>query len=187
MTGFELLGWFGTLLYLANYAYLAFYRRWRRPVYFSANGVAALSLVVSSAAIASWQAVGINFFWAAISVWLLIGGSFRFVRVGPGVLTVGVGLCWVTALPALFWQWQWQLAVAIIGWSSTFAFSAAYLLFAARRLTIGPYHLWNAYAAFVLLPQLYLDANWPVLAMEVCWFVISLSARFNLHQPDEPR
>ena len=169
MTGFELLGWFGTLLYLANYAYLAFYPRWHRPVYFSANGVAALSLVVSSAAIASWQAVGINFFWAAISVWLLIGGSFRFVRVGPSVLTVGVGLCWVAALPALFWQWQ--LAVAIIGWSSTFAFSAAYLLFAARRLSIGPYHLWNAYAAFVLLPQLYLDGAGDG-SMLVCHFAI---------------
>ena len=184
MGSFDYIGWFGTFLYLANYAYLAFCSEWNRSVYFTANAIAAISLVISSFAIASWQAVGINFFWAFISLWLLFGKGFQFVSVSPRILnSITLGF-WLLALAALVVDLP--LSVSVLGWSSTFAFSASYLLFAAKTLPIGSYHIWNAYAAFVLLPQLYFDNNWPVLAMEICWLFISISAYFNRRQPEEP-
>jgi len=185
MTAVDVIGWFGTTLYLVNYAYLAFYSRWRRTIYFAANSIAASSLVISSAVLASWQAVGINLFWAVISLWLLTGKGFALIRLSPRVLLVGVLLWWLLAL--LGAVQHWHVASGFLAWSSTFVFGLAYLLFAAQRLSLRPYHLWNAYAAMAILPQLYLDANWPVLVMEASWFAISVSAYLNQRQPDEPR
>lgn len=191
MTPLEYLGWFGTSLYLGNYAYLAFVSRYSRPMYFTANAVAAISLVISSFAIASWQAVGINLFWAAISLWLLLGRGFRFVTADPRLLVFVTFGFWVIALAAVIVALP--QSVSVLGWSSMFAFSASYLLFAADRLNVGMFHLWNAYAAVVLMPQLSLDSNWPVLLLEICWFLISVFAYINhrlraplVDEPDEP-
>lgn len=183
MSWLEVLGWFGTTLYLLNYAYLAFYPKWKRVIYFAANGIAAISLVVSSAALASWQAVGINGFWAAISIWLLLGLGFDWVPLTRRSLEFGVlGLLLVAAGSV---YWDWRLSVSWVGWSSTFAFSLAYLLFAAQKLQVRRYHFWNAYAAFVLLPQLWLDTNWPVFAMEVAWFGISVAALIKTYRLEQ--
>lgn len=174
----DVIGWFGTVLYLANYAYMSLYDHWKRRIYFSANAVAATCLAIISVILFSWQAVGVNGFWVIISLWLLSGRGFSFVRFNHWVVDGGVGLMWLVAAVYLFIDWRGS--VAWMAWSSTWTFCFAYLLFAAEKLPLKRFLICNAYAAGALLPQLFLDENWPTFAMESAWCCISLAGLWKL-------
>lgn len=169
-----LIGWAGTLIYLLGHAYISLQPRWKPLLYYGGNFIAGSSLVASSLALGSWQAVVINGFWAGISLAVL--GRVSLARLGFAriwldavfVALLGAGLAAAVVEPA------W--AVRILGWSSAVVFCAGYLLFSAQRLPPQGYFLYNAYAASALLPQLIVDANWPVFVLEACWAVLSLYA-----------
>lgn len=171
MTLLEILGWSGTLTYLVNHTYLSLFSKWKKHIYYSGNLVAALALMISSAAITSWQAVFINGFWALVSLLLLIGLDLKKSPINPAFfyLSLAALLIWLLIRSIH----EGEINVFILGWTSTLSFCAGYLLFSAGRMSVEAYLFWNTYAALMLLPQLWLDQNWPNFYLEVVWSVIS--------------
>lgn len=167
-----LIGWSGTLLYLLNHAYISLAPNWKSTIYYGGNLIAALCLVLTSAVAQSWQAVVINSFWAIISVLLLANISLKNAPFTQPLFNSGIALLWLwLAAQSLF---SGALDLTILGWTSAYVFSFAYLLFSAGRMAQRHYLLWNAYAALALLPQLWIDQNLPVFALEIAWACLSV-------------
>lgn len=169
---FSIVGWCGTVIYLANHTYISVNADWRKLIYFGGNFVAASFLLMQSTYLASWQAVVINGFWMVISLSLLAGISFENIRVSAKHYYVFCafalsGLCVSIAFL------DWETVVQLFAWSSAFVFCSCYFLFSAQRITSRAYLMLNIYAALVLLPQLYLTSNWPAFGLEVAWATIS--------------
>lgn len=169
------LGWLGSILYLINHAYISMVKNWQPKIYYAGNLVAAVSLVVSSVMISSYQAVLINGFWALVSVLLLVKFdvsriplSKRFFFFGFGALLFYIVYLGVThgVNTLTFYTY--------LGWSSSYVFCLSYLLFCSKKLSQIKYLAFNFYAASALLPILWSQENWPVFTLEVCWALISL-------------
>jgi hypothetical protein len=167
-----LIGWFGTLLYLVNHAYISLNKQWKKRVYYSGNAIAAVCLICSSYVAGSWQAVFINGFWAVISVALLCDANLRSITFSKNFFYVMVGAMLTYFLGEF--ALQQTLNLALLGWTSAFIFSACYLLFSTEKMLPRFYLCWNAFAAIALLPQLWLDQNWPVFSLEIAWAAISI-------------
>ncbi|MFT2090271.1 CBU_0592 family membrane protein [Paraglaciecola sp. 2405UD69-4] len=174
---FIILGWFGTITYLVNHGYISFSKDKSNLIYYGGNFLAALSLVISSIVSQSYQAVVINGFWAIISILVLANINLKrlpinvmFFNIILGIFAIGV------AYQGIMLN---KLDTQLLGWSSAFVFSASYLLFTIGKMPIINYLIFNAYAAFVILPQVWIDQNWPVFALEICWGTISLYGAFR--------
>ncbi|MDT0594372.1 CBU_0592 family membrane protein [Glaciecola petra] len=169
---FSILGWSGTVIYLANHTYISVKADWRKWIYFGGNLIAATFLLIQSTYLASWQAVVINAFWMLISMCLLAGISFERIYVNAKYYYV---LCAVLfsslCITGLFIDFV-HLA-QLFAWSSAFVFCSCYFLFSAKRISSRAYLTFNIYAALVLLPQLYFTSNWPAFGLEVAWAAIS--------------
>jgi hypothetical protein len=171
MTFMVALGWLGTVTYLLNHAYISLVPQWRPSIYYGANLVAALALVATSLHSQSLQAVAINGFWALLSIALLYGlpvaklpfSSRLFHQL---LLVFAIAIGYLSSVNG-------AQAVIALGWSSVFVFSAAYLLFSSGKMKTRHYLAFNGYAALALMPQLWLDQNWPVFGLEVAWAAIS--------------
>jgi hypothetical protein len=167
-----LLGWFGTCLYLVNHSYISLKPDWKHSIYYGGNFLAATSLVASSLAIFSMQAVIINGFWAIISFLLYFRISLAAIKIKSSWFYFCIVLF---ALYLLFNLIQTgNVNIAALGWLSAFLFSAGYLLFSIKVLPPRFYFIFNAIAALILLPQLWSDKNIPVLALEIVWTIISI-------------
>ena len=169
---FALLGWFGTITYLVNHAYISLVQQRNNTIYYAGNLLAAVALVISSVASDSFQAVVINGFWALISILILAKVDLQRLPISRrffnAVLVIfAIALVYQGVVHA-------KLDIRLLGWSSAFVFSASYLLFSVAKMRILIYLLCNAYAAFSLLPQVWLDQNWPVFVLEICWGCISI-------------
>tara|TARA_R110000868_G_scaffold39650_6_gene137845 strand:- start:882 stop:1439 length:558 start_codon:yes stop_codon:yes gene_type:complete len=177
---FAILGWFGTTTYLVNHAYISLVKRHNNAIYYGANLLAASSLVISSLVSNSYQAVVINGFWALISILILAKVNLQGLPVSRRffnlvLIMFALGLIYQALMHSF-------LDIRLLGWSSAFVFSASYLLFSVNKMRILSYLLCNAYAAFALLPQVWLDQNWPVFGLEICWGCISIygaARRYN--------
>ncbi|GHB66255.1 hypothetical protein GCM10008107_14270 [Psychrosphaera saromensis] len=166
-----IIGWFGTFLYLIGHAYISLKQHWHKNTYYTFNLVAAISLIISSVYNASWQAVVVNSFWVIISVLLLLNVNLTSTK-----FTVRQYYWIFFALVANFVIQSLlknQLDLASLGWIAAYVFSAVYLLFSAEKMLPRYYLLWNIFAALALLPQLWVDQNWPVFGLEVSWAIIS--------------
>lgn len=168
----SIIGWFGTLLYLVNHAYISIIKNWKPKIYYIGNAIAAISLILSSYISSSWQAVVINSFWAIISLALLMGVDLKILRFSQRFFYLVMASTLLVILGQLIVTYQ--LNFTLLGWSSAFAFSACYLLFCQEKMLPRYYLCWNAFAAIALLPQLWYDANWPVFGLEVIWAMISI-------------
>ena len=169
-----LIGWIGTALYLANHAAYSLSSRYPRPWYYGSNFVAAIGVACSSLMLASVQPVVINAFWALISILALL----RFEKF-PGVLKVRYfnAVAILLAIAALcFAPFNLYSAANILGWTSAFVFCGSYLLLASKRLSARIFQRNNMISALIILPNLYIDANWPTFLLEVCWAVLSAIA-----------
>ena len=168
-----LIGWVGTVLYLGNHGLLAFDRIARGQKYYAINLCAAALVTASSLILASWQALVVNGFWVGVSLLGLLG-----VRLAPlrGVsLRALLTLCAVLATAAAFAAiTDWPLGIRLLGWSATALFCGIYLLYAVERISAQQFLAGNAAAAFCLVPVLTLDQNWPVVALELVWGVLSV-------------
>jgi hypothetical protein len=166
------IGWLGTFLYLINHIYISLETNWKNNIYYGGNTLAAICLIISSYYNASWQAVVINIFWASISIALLLGANLSTIKLNKRFFyIVFIGMSLMLFVNYLM---QSQFDLALLGWISAFIFSGAYLLFSAKKMLPRYYLCWNAFAAIALLPQLWLDHNWPVFALEVIWASISI-------------
>ncbi|MBQ0797046.1 hypothetical protein [Zhongshania sp.] len=168
----SLIGWFGTFLYLLNHAYISLNQIWKRRLYYGGNTIAASCLIISSYYSYSWQAVVINCFWALTSLALLCSLDLTKIKLDRRIFHLLV----IAMLLVFFAEcvFKGQFNLALLGWMSAIAFSGSYLLFGAGKMPAKFYFCWNAFAAIVILPQLWLDQNWPVFALEICWAVISI-------------
>lgn len=183
MTFLDILGWVGIAFYLLGHAYISIVKDWKKVFYYGGNLIAAVSLVITSAALESWQAVVINVFWAIVSILLLLRydlSKVPFSMVAFKIILVGI---WIVLIVMSIIKQSIQLD--ILGWSSAFVFCAGYLLFSANKMSINMYFICTAYAASSLMPQLWLDQNWPVFTLEVCWTVISIYGLISKY--NEPR
>ena len=169
-----ILGWFGSFLYLVNHAYISIVKGWNTKLYYSGNFIAAMSLVVSSLLIFSYQAVVINAFWAVVSILLLIKFDVAKVPLSKRIFFLGF-------IAILVWLlisgsqngWQSTTFYSHLGWSSSYVFCFSYFLFCSKKLSHVNYLLLNIYAACALLPLLWQQQNWPVFSLEVVWATIS--------------
>ncbi|WP_299771444.1 hypothetical protein [uncultured Pseudoteredinibacter sp.] len=180
-----LIGWFGTVLYLANHAYLSISKAHSKPLYFGANALAAACLVFSSLALSSWQAVFNNFFWFVISALLLLQVDLKRLPVSPKVFYVLFSLLLIYLLVYLL-RLQ-ELNASILSWSSVLCFGMAYLLMSSQKISVLQYLYWNIYAAIAFLPQLWLDQNIAVFALELCWAAISIFGVCRRHLAPDVR
>lgn len=176
----SILGWFGSLLYLLNHAYIAMVKNWSAKVYYAGNFFAASFLVISSLMIFSYQAVVINGFWAIISVLLLLKFDVAKVPLSKRVFQLGF---FIIIVFLLFIGnrdgWVSDTFQSYLGWSSSYVFCLSYFLFCSKKLSHINYLLFNVYAASSLLPILWLQQNWPVLGLELCWALISIFGIFK--------
>ena len=176
----EFLGWFGTCLYLLNHAYLSLYAKWRPPVYYWGNFLAAAALIVSSFVISSWQAVAINGFWAVISLLMIAGVSLRALPFTSYRLWLMIG---VVAAIGTFALWRSPEKVwSIISWLAAITFGLSYLLFCAERLAPRHYQVANVVAALGCMPQLWIDLNYAVFFLEFAWALISARAVYKRYK-----
>ena len=167
-----IIGWCGTILYLLNHAYISLDKQWRKSIYYSANAAAAICLIISSTINSSWQAVVINAFWAIISLSLLLNFNLASIKFSKRLFNLVVIVMLAVFVGQLVFYSQANLT--LLGWTSAFVFSACYLLFSAEKMLPRYYLCWNAFAAIALLPQLWLDQNWPVFTLEIVWALISI-------------
>jgi len=168
----SIFGWLGTILYLLSHSYISYKADWNKRLYYAGNLIAAMLLIATSVVFSSWQAVVINCFWAVISLLLVCDVKLRSLPVSPSMFRAAMVLLW--GWIAVLWFEDGDVNLGLLGWSSVFVFSAAYLLFSVERMRPGYYFLWSAYAALALLPQLWLEQNWPVFVLEIIWAGISL-------------
>jgi len=175
-----ILGWFGSALYLINHGYISVVKNWHPTIYYGGNLIAALSLVVSSLMMFSYQAVVINAFWALISVLLLIKVDVAKVPISKRIFNLGFVfiLAWL-AFSAFQHGWGSFTFHAYLGWSSSYVFCLSYFLFCSKKLSHINYLLFNFYAASALLPLLWSQQNWPVFSLEICWALISAYGVFK--------
>ncbi|GAA0819218.1 hypothetical protein GCM10009111_23030 [Colwellia asteriadis] len=174
------LGWFGSALYLINHSYISIVKNWNPKLYYSANLIAALSLVVSSLIIISYQAVVINGFWALVSILLLIKFDIAKIPLSKSLFYIGFILLLVwSAFIGYQHGWSSLMFYSCLGWSSSYVFCLSYFLFCSKKLTHVNYLLLNVYAASVLLPILWSQQNWPVFGLEVCWAIISAYGAYS--------
>lgn len=168
----QAIGWLGTVLYLTSYLYLSIYKHASLLVYHACNFVAAACITVVSVVLHSWQAVVINVIWGLISVARVFEQPLGFLRFKPAYLEAVLGLCSGVALFAL--PFLPAFSFNLMAWSATMAFCLGYLLFASEMVGKSRFFIYNAFAALVILPQLWVDVNYPTFAMEMIWFVISI-------------
>lgn len=168
------LGWFGSVLYLINHGYISAFKHWKPKIYYGCNLIAALSLVVSSLMIFSYQAVVINGFWAIISILLLLNIDVAKVPFSKRVFKLGFVfiLAWLVFI-GFQYGWGSITLYDYLGWSSSYVFCLSYFLFCSKKLNHINYLLFNIYAACALLFILWEQHNWPVFSLELCWAAIS--------------
>ena len=177
-------GYLGTLVYLANHAYISLSARHSDRVYFAANMIAALALVVTSAALHSWQSMVTNLFWAGVSLRRLCGGSI-YLPSGLQAWTRPIAaICLVLALAGL--AIGFEVLLASLAWISVVLFAGVYLLFAADRLQKRQYLWLNVLAALLILPQLWLDTNYPVFLLESIWAILSFVGAVRMPRTSAP-
>lgn len=173
------LGWFGSVLYLINHAYISLIKDWKETWYYSGNLIAAVALVISSLFIASYQAVVINGFWAVISLLLLMKFDVTKLSFSKRIFYLGLAFFAFAIVGVAYRNGATsEQFYTVLAWSSSYAFCLSYFLFCAKKLSQISYLALNAYAASALLPLLLVQQNWPVFTLEVCWAVISVYGIF---------
>jgi hypothetical protein len=171
MTATAVIGYAGTLLYLVDHAYISLSSAHNGRIYFAGNMIAATCLVITSAALSSWQPVIVNLFWAGISLQRMLGGSVHILVRMDNWLQFAGGVCLLILAGSLGLMPERFLSV--LAWISVLMFAGAYLLFAAEQLQKSSYLLLNGFAALAILPQLWLDTNYPAFVLESVWAVLS--------------
>ncbi|MDJ0595220.1 MAG: hypothetical protein QNJ72_35450 [Pleurocapsa sp. MO_226.B13] len=180
----ELLGWAGTATYFLAYILFTVKVISVDGLYLSLNIVASILIIIVSVAKSSWSAVLINFFWGVITISKAINCSLKLPRQGKlifqvlMVILLAIGLSYSLVGNRYF-------GMLILAWCSTIGYSLSYLLFLNRELKLIEFHFWNFLLAIILIPQLVLDNNWQVVAIEIFWAGIALGGILNRNSHKE--
>jgi hypothetical protein len=168
-------GWLGTGLYLFAQLLLAtsglsLFR------YVLINAIAALACSAYSLHIWSIQPAFINVVWTVLS---LIGLRFHGQRLRPFGGSVDgnrASLLLITAgiMPFLAAWWLHSPVFSFwLSWLSFWIYSAAYFTFMFVGLGRRLFLTFCIVAAAAIIPQLAIDANYPVLFVQALWIVFS--------------
>lgn len=162
------IGWLGTILYLLAHVYISALKKQDDTNYYSANLIAAIFLVIFSVSTQSYYAVFVNAFWFVASAARLLRKQlitflvpYRFFE----VLFLGIVLFGLATKNYL-----------LVSWAAALVFVIAYCLLTSEKVPLYRYHIYNAFAAVTMTPQLAIDHNFPVLILEVLWFLLSSHA-----------
>ncbi|MEM9937814.1 MAG: hypothetical protein AAF768_03115 [Pseudomonadota bacterium] len=176
---FEIAGWISFGVYLWAHALVSIFRSDNRPFYYLLNIIAAVLLMVSSFAIASWQSVLINLFWGVVSyAGYSQSSTFKSysprprLTIAPGVVLLLVGVVWSFI--------SFEATLTILGWAGVWLFCGAYLLFASERITRRGYLWFSIISYALLLPIYYVQANWPSFTLGVFWTLITVFGLIEL-------
>ncbi|MEO1242464.1 MAG: hypothetical protein AAFX54_11190 [Pseudomonadota bacterium] len=180
---FIALGWAAMTVYLIGHAYMSWSVSYLRSRYYLLNLIGALGFVVSSAAIASWQSVAVNAFWAAISLLSLLNitlerdSPLSAERItAPIFLVAFIGVAWSLI--------NRDLGFSILGWGGTLLYCFGYVLFTAKSIRRKRFLIYNTLAANFLIPVYILQDNWPAFGMSVAWSAVSTYGFWKLTQQE---
>ncbi len=173
----EIIGWCGSILYLLSYILLAVNLLERGKFYYYLNIVAAVFVVIISLEKTTYQAVVINLLWGAISLNSLYKyiqtkapvkpSVFRFINLF--LLLICIGLIFSNT----------SAGIQVFGWLSVAYFISSYFYFASNYISEREFHIWNFLAALAIIPQLYVDQNWPVIVLEIFWAAFAVWGYFG--------
>ncbi|MHA7870809.1 MAG: CBU_0592 family membrane protein [Hyphococcus sp.] len=176
---FIALGWAAMLVYLISHAYMSWRVSYVRSRYYLLNLVGALGFVISSAAIASWQSVAVNTFWAAISLLSFLNitlerdSPLSAERITAPIFLISfIGFVWSLG--------NHDLGFSILGWGGTLLYCFGYVLFTARAIRRKRFLVYNTLAAIFLIPIYIMQDNWPAFGMSVSWSAVSVYGFWNL-------
>lgn len=179
----EVVGWSGTLLYLAAQILLSVYALPRKK-YVLLNALAAFLVSVYSLYAWSLQPVFINVVWTALS---LIGLKVMAgeIAAGPKRPVAGnrVSLLIMNLGAVVFLLGYWLLDISLVLWLSWLSFwlySATYFSFIFFRLSDFWFFLYCIVSAAIIIPQLYIDSNYPVIGVQALWIFWSTVGLFRV-------
>ncbi len=163
----EIVGWCGSLLYLLSYILLAVNLIEKGKGYYYLNIIAAIFVIIISLEKTTYQAVVINLLWGMIS----LNSLYRFFKTKAPIKLSVFRL--INILLLLIFTSVLFLNVTeginLFGWLSVVYFISSYFYFASSYISEKEFHIWNFLAALSIIPQLYIDQNWPVIVLETFW------------------
>lgn len=187
----EVVGWLGTLLYLLAHSLLSL-GVINRFKYVALNAAAAL--VVSFYSVYEWslQPVFINIVWSGLSFWGLFLHSdenpqdtgqkrgsrdmlYSVLIIVSGLVAISVALVFIKF--SLFF---------ILSWLSVWLYSSTYFSFIFLRMSDRWFFILCIVSAAIIIPQLFLDSNYPVIGVQVLWIFWSLVGLFRPSKPASP-
>ena len=72
------------------------------------------------------------------------------------------------------------MAVQLIGWFSVVVFLSCYLSFSVGEITEYQYFKYNVFVSLSIIPQMYLDNNFPVVFLGFSWLLITIFGLRNI-------
>jgi hypothetical protein len=175
---FEFLGWLAVSLFLICQIYVSTFPQINKKIFFAANTIGALLMIISSWAIGSWMMVLYNIIWVGISSIAFFRETkvkspiksqyFRFI-----VYTILVS----AAITSPFYQ---TYGINILGYGSIIILTSAYLLFSTEEIRRSQYLRYSIIGLFCAVPQMHLDQNIPALTSQ-CVFIMITTAGLIRH------
>jgi hypothetical protein len=168
---FEFLGWLAVSLFLICQIYVSTFPQINKKIFFAANTIGALLMIISSWAIGSWMMVLYNIIWVGISSISFIAHIkvrspislkvFRYIIFS--ILIIG-------AITCLFNQVK---SINIIGYGSIIILTSAYLLYSTNQMKRSRYLRYQIIGLFCAAPQMHLDQNIPALTSQTLFITIT--------------
>jgi len=168
----SILGWIGAAIYLVAYVLLTLDFLAAGSIYLMLNVLAASLVMVVSVDKASWAAFFINGAWSIVSLYSWAGGSLSLSQFMLPLTRWGIGTAFLPVI-VLFCSGKISNALSILAWCSFLSYILPYVLFLGHKIGRNEFHFWNLLAATVIIPSLFVDQNWPVIAIQVFWMGVS--------------
>lgn len=168
---FEFLGWSAVALFILCQVYVSTFPQINKKIFFGANTIGAILMIVSSWAIGSWMMVLYNILWVGIS-------SISFITQikikSPVSLKVFRCLIFTLLVSAVIaYQFKTTLSINIIGYGSIIILTSCYLLYSTNQMKRSRYLRYSIIGLFCAAPQMHLDQNIPALSSQFIFISIT--------------
>jgi hypothetical protein len=170
----SVIGWLGTVTYLVAYMLLALGVLETGAVYLTMNIAAAGMVMLFSATRASWAALVINGAWCTISLYSQLKLPLRIPQILVPIIRYGIVIALFGAISILSLG-NPLYAFGVLAWCSFCSYIFPYLFFLNQKISLTEFHRWNLLAAVIIIPDLVIDHNWPVVVIEVFWSGVALA------------
>tara|TARA_Y100001960_G_C14649223_1_gene814938 strand:+ start:96 stop:656 length:561 start_codon:yes stop_codon:yes gene_type:complete len=168
---FEFLGWLAVSIFFICHIYVSVFNDLNRKAFFALNTLAAFLMIISSWAISSWVIVIYNIFWIIISSISFINKSKLKSLITVKHLKLLISLILILAFATL--MHDMMISINILGYGSIAIMLNTYLLYSTKQLERVDYLKYDLVAMFIILPQLFIDKNYPALTSESIFIFIT--------------